>query len=454
MIGGNDLNFLVVNPWIYDFAAYDFWLKPLGLLYISEVLTYLGHSVTFIDLLNRHDDDLISKYPPKDKKYGTGKFYNEGVEKPDILKNIPRKFKRYGLPLKLFESKLEAIKKQNKVDAILVGITLTYWYYGGEKTIEILRNIFHSTPIFLGGIYSTLYTKHAEDNFSKFGVNISPGTGMSPLKTVLEALNEDTTKLDNFNWFEEIDLTYDFYDSYLTYVVLVSSVGCPFHCTYCVTPKMWKFQYRSINKIINNIEYILKKRPYVKDFVFFDDAFLLRKDIKELLESLSKFDVQYHLPNGVHARRVDDEIALLLKKANFKTIKLGYESYDFNIQKGTGFKVTNNDLVKAVTSLKNAGFDMNDVYAYVLVNLPSQNKNDVIQAVDFCHSLGIKVNLNEFTPIPGTVEYEELVKKNAISSNIDPLLLNNTIIPYWSSFGLSIGDIEEVKRYTKAKYTN
>jgi len=448
------LNFLVVNPWIYDFAAYDFWLKPLGLLYISEVLTYLGHNVTFIDLLNRHDKDLIAKYPPKDKKYGTGKFYNESVEKPDILKNIPRKFKRYGLPLKLFESKLERIKKKNKIDAILVGITLTYWYYGGEKTIEILRNIFPSTPIFLGGVYSTLYTEHAENNFSKFKVNICPGTGIFPLKRVLESLNEDTTKLNNFNWFEEIDLTYDFYTSDLTYVVLVSSVGCPFHCTYCVTPKMWKFQYRSIDKIINNIEYILKKRPYVKDIVFFDDAFLLRKDIKELLKSLSKFNVRYHLPNGIHARRVDDEIALLLKKANFKSIKLGFESYDFNIQKGTGFKVTNSDLIKAVTCLKNAGFDMNDVYAYVLVNLPAQNKDDVVQAVDFCHSLGIRVNLNEYTPIPGTVEYNELVKKNFISLNTDPLLLNNSIIPYWSNFGLSIGDLEEVKKYTKAKYSD
>ncbi|PNR95503.1 B12-binding domain-containing radical SAM protein [Petrotoga olearia] len=448
------MNFLVVNPWIYDFAAYDFWLKPLGLLYISEVLTYLGHNVTFVDLLDRHDKDLIAKSPPKDKKYGTGKFYNESVEKPAILKNIPRKFKRYGLPLKLFESKLETINKQNKIDAILVGITLTYWYYGGEKTIEILRNIFPSTPIFLGGVYSTLYTEHAENNFSKFKVNIFPGTGIFPLKKVLELLNEELTKLNNFNWFEEIDLTYDFYDSYLTYVVLISSVGCPFHCTYCVTPKMWKFQYRSIDKIINNIEYILKKRPYVKDVVFFDDAFLLRKDIKELLKALSTFNVRYHLPNGIHARRIDDEIALLLKKANFRTIKLGYESYDFNIQKGTGFKVTNEDLVKAVTSLKNAGFDMNDVYAYVLVNLPFQDKENVIQAVDFCHSLGIRVNLNEFTPIPGTVEYNELIKKNVISPNIDPLLLNNTIIPYWSNFGLSIEDLEEVKRYTKSKYSD
>ncbi|MFQ5628541.1 MAG: hypothetical protein ACE5I1_07255 [bacterium] len=29
--------FLLVNPWITDFAAYDFWSKPLGLLYIASV---------------------------------------------------------------------------------------------------------------------------------------------------------------------------------------------------------------------------------------------------------------------------------------------------------------------------------------------------------------------------------------------------------------------------------
>ena len=66
---------------------------------------------------------------------------------------------------------------------------------------------------------------------------------------------------------------------------------------------------------------------------FFDDAFLLRKDIYDLLKELSKFKVRYHLPNGIHARRVTPEIASLLKKANFKTIKLGYESHDFNVQK-------------------------------------------------------------------------------------------------------------------------
>ena len=29
---------LLINPWITDFAAYNFWIKPLGLLYIASLL--------------------------------------------------------------------------------------------------------------------------------------------------------------------------------------------------------------------------------------------------------------------------------------------------------------------------------------------------------------------------------------------------------------------------------
>jgi hypothetical protein len=33
---------LCINPWIYDFAAYDHWSKPLGLLYIAAFLRERG----------------------------------------------------------------------------------------------------------------------------------------------------------------------------------------------------------------------------------------------------------------------------------------------------------------------------------------------------------------------------------------------------------------------------
>ena len=41
-------NILLVNPWIHDFAAYDFWLKPLGLLYLGNVTFQLNGKGLFL----------------------------------------------------------------------------------------------------------------------------------------------------------------------------------------------------------------------------------------------------------------------------------------------------------------------------------------------------------------------------------------------------------------------
>ena len=50
-----EVDFLLINPWIYDFAAYDFWLKPYGLLLIGGKLRKLGYSVYYFCLLYTSD---------------------------------------------------------------------------------------------------------------------------------------------------------------------------------------------------------------------------------------------------------------------------------------------------------------------------------------------------------------------------------------------------------------
>ena len=44
---------LLVNPWIHDFAAYDVWAKPLGLLGLGAILRRHGCRVSYVDCLNR-----------------------------------------------------------------------------------------------------------------------------------------------------------------------------------------------------------------------------------------------------------------------------------------------------------------------------------------------------------------------------------------------------------------
>ena len=45
---------ILINPWIYDFAAYDLWSKPLGLLYIAGYLRECGYTIHLVDCLDVH----------------------------------------------------------------------------------------------------------------------------------------------------------------------------------------------------------------------------------------------------------------------------------------------------------------------------------------------------------------------------------------------------------------
>lgn len=437
------MRFLLINPWIEDSAAFDYWLKPVGLLYVAAILRRYGHEVFLIDCLDRFDEE-VKPFSSSCRKleYGMGSFVCHEIDKPQIIKDIPRKFKRYGFPEEIFMDKLSTYSKQN-IDAVLLTTTMTYWYKGTVDTVEHVRRIFPDTPVFLGGIYTNILPEHARSTFSPLNVKVLPGTGLSPVIELLKYFEQD---YDSFDWFEELDPAYDLYKSDLQYAVLLSSIGCPYRCSYCMTPNMWSYKYRSVERIKNNVELVISKKS-IKDVVFFDDAFLLHPQLQELLEMLSTFETRYHLPNGIHAKKVSPLVAELLKKANFKTIRLGYETSDSSLQKKTGGKVSNADLVNAVGNLKNAGFSSTDIGAYIIGNLPQQNKDDIYNAINFCFDLEILPIVNEYTPIPGTKDHYDLLEQEIFSSDTDPFLLNNKYLPFWWSKGIDNVQMQEIKDY-------
>ena len=154
-------NILLINPWIYDFAAYDFWIKPMGLLSVGSILDMFGYQLSLIDCLDRFHPLQHSgkgKYKSSNKKYGTGKYYREPVEKPKILANIPRTYCRYGIHLDVFNLALSQVPQP---EVVLVTSGMTYWYPGPFKVIEIVKKKYPKVPIVLGGIYATLCYDHA-----------------------------------------------------------------------------------------------------------------------------------------------------------------------------------------------------------------------------------------------------------------------------------------------------
>ena len=92
---------LLVNPWVHDFSAYDFWMKPLGLLYLGSILRTGGYEVRLLDCLDFAS--LPGKYkaelkPPKRRDFGRGHFYREIIPTPGALRDVTRHYRRYGIP--------------------------------------------------------------------------------------------------------------------------------------------------------------------------------------------------------------------------------------------------------------------------------------------------------------------------------------------------------------------
>ncbi|HSO60797.1 MAG TPA: hypothetical protein VLR50_07155 [Desulfobacterales bacterium] len=85
---------LLVNPWIHDFAAHDFWAGPLGLLTLAGILRQHGCRVSYIDCLDR----FHPRGPQGDPRarFGCGPFRKARLPKPAVFGDVPRRFSRYG----------------------------------------------------------------------------------------------------------------------------------------------------------------------------------------------------------------------------------------------------------------------------------------------------------------------------------------------------------------------
>ncbi len=423
---------LLINPWIYDFTAFDLWSKPIGLLYIAAYLRDIGYRIDFIDCLDKFHPALqkwLGGKSPKVKKYGTGPFNREVVEKPEVFDDIPRKFARYGLTEELFRQELQNVPQPA---AILVTSFMTYWYLGPKKVIEIVREIFPGVPVILGGIYATLLPEHASQILRPDYIVQGPGETqieklLSEIITDAPVAEKQPKVLDDFP-FPSFDLYH-----HLEYLPVMTSRGCPYHCTFCATDKIsGKYAQRQPEKIVEEISFSVKKYG-IHDIAFYDDALLLNKNQRLLpvLEMLLQKNIKlrFHTPNGLHAKQIDQKTARLFWESGFKTIRLSFETVDKDRQKDMMNKVTPSDLERAVQYLTKTGYAKKLLESYVLMGLPNQTFEEIYESILFVHSLGIKVKLASYSPIPGTIDYQRAVESGQFPTDADPLLTNKTIYP-------------------------
>jgi len=401
------VNLLLVNPPIYDFTAFDFWLRPCGLLRVAGRLRTCR--ITAFDYLASHHRDA----------FGRGRFEQQTVPKPSVFADIPRRFYRFGQPRSEFQNLLQ----REIFDVVLVQTVMTYWYLGVQEVVEDIRRFQPNARIVLGGVYATLCREHAVT------------LGADDVVSGMDITSFGLPLSDGLPFWEGIDATVG---------VLKITEGCPFRCTYCSVPIVYpQFEKRPTELCLEELEYLV--RMGTRDVAFYDDALLYRPEriLLPFLEGVLRRNlrVSFHTPNALNARFITPEIARLMIRAGFKTFFLGFESSEYEWQRKTGGKVYAEEFAGAVRLLHDAG--ASSITAYVIAGHPASSEQNLERSMRFAAEQGARVMLSEFAPIPGTPDGEACRSRSDLA---EPLNHNKTAFTYRM---LGVQRVENLKNLSR-----
>ncbi|ADK80006.1 Radical SAM domain protein [Sediminispirochaeta smaragdinae DSM 11293] len=438
---------LFLSPPIYDFALYDLFLRPYGLLRVASWFQASGYHIRVVDAL---DPDLPlggGRRRPKRKANGTGKFFRSSVSLPEGMAPIPRRYSRYGVPPAMLRSLL---LDGPSPDVVFIASGMTYWYQGIAEVAALCRSLWQDIPIVVGGVYASLLPDHCN---ALPGVDLaivgSPDTG-SGAERLARLLRERALPVPE----GAVPLFPLMHRAIMRNgaAPIRLNRGCPYRCDYCASHRLEPSWRGGDVELLFSYVRELCERYGVRNFAFYDDALLVDKErlflpfLDMVLRKLP--GLSFWTPNAMHLRFLDLETAILMRRAGFREARFGYESESeaFHLEHDGKFRPS--EAARSFQALHQAGFKRSDVLLYVLGALPGQSKAELFSAIKGGRDSGFGVQVAEFSPVPGSLLWNTCVEQSRYPIDREPLYQNNSFMPMeWE--GLRREDLEEAKRFAR-----
>jgi len=203
---------------------------------------------------------------------------------------------------------------------------------------------------------------------------------------------------------------------------MLTSRGCPYHCTFCSTSVYTRNQtrYASAEYVADEIEYLYQK--YHIDYItIYDDLFAIDTKrvikIQELMATknlIGKFDMAVN----IRADFITDELAEILHRMNVVTVALGVESgcqKTLDYLKCSTLKVEDN--ARAINILKKHHIKP---YCSFIIGSPDEDMTDVLETINFIKNNKVEhYDMGVLTPFPGTAVWESALSKGLVAEDMD-----------------------------------
>ncbi len=244
-------------------------------------------------------------------------------------------------------------------------------------------------------------------------------------RPVLEDLDEIPFVTEIYKRFLNIN-DYFYGHSLHPLVVLDTSRGCPYHCSFCAYPQTFsghRVRFRSVGNVADEFDFIKKEMPQVKSIMLEDDTFIINKKrtldlANELIYRGNKipFDSNCRVDIGV-----DKDFLVKLKQAGARLFCVGFESgskdvishmdKNNNKSKDSSYLETAKEFTEAC---QYAGIKIHGCFMFGNLN---ETKNTLKETLNF--ALKLPLDTAQFYPImiyPGTSAFEEAKSRNLINA--------------------------------------
>ena len=142
-------------------------------------------------------------------------------------------------------------------------------------------------------------------------------------------------------------------------IPIMASRGCPFNCSFCASPAIWrrKVRHRSAENIIEEIELYINQYN-IRKFHFYDDNFLLSaRRMDEFCKMVEKknLNIEWICLGRADTINRHPEILTTMKRAGCVGLEIGVETLDDNVLKSTNKNITALDSLNAMKHILDSG---------------------------------------------------------------------------------------------------
>ncbi|MCI5207838.1 MAG: radical SAM protein [Candidatus Electrothrix sp. ATG2] len=217
-------------------------------------------------------------------------------------------------------------------------------------------------------------------------------------------------------------------------VTITTSRGCPHRCFFCVYPQTMmghRLRNRSVDNVVDEMEYIIANFPEVKAIFFEDDTFPAnKKRCIAICEEIIRRKIKISWTANARVD-VDLETMQVMKKAGCRCLCVGFESGNQQLLERMKKGITLEQSHAFMQAARKAGIL---VHGCFMVGLPGETRETMEETLNLAISL--QPDAIQMYPVmvyPGTEAYAWYKEKKLITSRdfsqwLTPSGLHNTVI--------------------------